>query len=116
MGITGVANTPYFGTARGRIGYADGTLMFYGTVGALYGDSTLTGKLSTSGSFSSSATFWSWTAGAGIEASLGGQYSAKLEYLFVGSPSNSPLVPGETAALTSTSRTNLIRAGLNYRF
>lgn len=113
--ITGVANTPYFGTVRGRIGYAYGTLMFYATGGGVYGESTWNGTVSTSGPFCNSATFWSWTAGVGIEAALGGHFSAKLEYLFIGSPSNSPLIPGETA-LTGTSGTNFIRAGLNYRF
>lgn len=112
--ITGTANTPYFGTVRGRIGYAHGTLMFYGTAGAVYGGSTLRATVMPFGPFYSSATFASWTAGAGIEAGLGGNYSAKLEYLFIGSPSNSPLIPG--AALTGSSGTSLVRAGVNYRF
>lgn len=113
--VTGLANTPYFGTLRGRVGYAYGTLLFYGTGGVVYGDSTLKATLSGIGAFRSSATYWSWTAGAGIEAALGGPYSVKLEYLFVGSPSSWPLIPGETGQ-TVTSGTNLIRAGINYRF
>ena len=113
--IAASENTPYFGTMRGRAGFAYGTLMFYATAGGVYGERTLAGTLSTIGSFSSSATFTSWTAGAGIEAALGGRFSAKLEYLFIGSPSNSPPVPGQTA-LVGTSGTNLVRFGLNYRF
>jgi outer membrane immunogenic protein len=113
--IIGLANMPYFGTARGRVGYSYGTLLLYATAGAVYGENTLRGTVSTVGSFFSSADFLSWTAGAGIEAGLGGQFSGKLEYLFIGSPSSLPLVPGATA-LTGTWGTSLIRAGVNYRF
>jgi outer membrane immunogenic protein len=118
VGLVSIAaseNIPYFGTIRGRIGYAYGTFLFYATAGGVYGARTLAGTLSTIGSFSSSAIFTSWTAGAGIETSLGGRFSAKLEYLFIGSPSDSPPVPGETA-LVGTSSTNLVRFGVNYRF
>ncbi len=112
--ITAISNTPYFGTVRGRIGYAYGTLLFYATAGGLFGDNTLKGTVSNT-RFSSSATFWTWTAGAGIEASLGGHFSIKLEYLFAGSPSEMPVVPGQSASAVRSS-TNLIRVGLNYRF
>jgi outer membrane immunogenic protein len=113
--ITGLATTPYFGTVRGRVGYAYGMLLFYGTAGAAYGDARLRGVLSPGGIFSTSANFWSWTAGAGVEAALGGPYSVKLEYLFIGSPSSWPLIPGETGQTVSLG-TSLIRAGVNYRF
>jgi outer membrane immunogenic protein len=113
--LTGYENTPYFGTVRGRVGYAYGTLLYYATAGVVYGDNTLRGTLPPIGSFSRSATFSSWTAGAGIEASLGGQFSAKLEYLFIGAPSNPPLLPGATTS-AATSGTSLVRAGVNYRF
>jgi outer membrane immunogenic protein len=113
---TGLVNTPYFGSVRGRIGYAYGRLLFYGTGGAVYGDTSLHGPLSPGGGpFFNSADFWSWTVGAGLEAALGGPYSIKLEYLFIGSPSSWPIIPGQTGQ-TVTSGTNLIRAGVNYRF
>jgi outer membrane immunogenic protein len=114
--ITGFTNSPYFGSVRGRAGYAYGTLLFYGTAGVVYGDIKLSGTSSPPVSlFDSSANFWSWTAGAGIEAALGGPYSIKFEYLFIGSPSSWPVIPGQTGQ-TVTSGTNLIRAGVNYRF
>lgn len=109
-------NSPSFGSVRGQIGYAYGTLLFYSTGGAVYGRTNLSGSLSPGGgSFSSSTNFWSWTVGAGLEAALGGPFSLKLEYLFIGSPSSWPIIPGETGQ-TVTFGTNLIRVGLNYRF
>jgi outer membrane immunogenic protein len=106
--VIGFASTPYFGSVRGRVGYAYGGLLFYGTGGVIYGDTRLSATFSPGGKFFfSSATYWSWTAGAGIEAALGGPYSVKLEYLFIGSPSSWPLIPGETGQ-TVTSGTNLI--------
>ena len=56
------------------------------TGGGLYGKSTLDGTLSTTGPYSSSATYWTWTAGAGIETMLSDRWSAKLEYLYAGKP------------------------------
>src|SRR5579872_5028820 len=65
--FTGTGKTPWFGTFRGRLGYAADRWLFYVTGGGLYGESTLDGVVSTTGPFSSSATYLTWTVGAGIE-------------------------------------------------
>lgn len=113
--VTGTAKTPWFGTVRGRVGYATGRWLFYVTGGGLYGESTLDGTVSTTGPFSSSATYWTWTAGGGVEAFLWDRWSAKLEYLYAGSPTNAPVPPG-TTNLTGSASTNIVRVGLNYHF
>jgi outer membrane immunogenic protein len=113
--VNATAKTPYFGTVRGRIGYAYNRFMLYATAGGVFGDNTLTGTVSKIGSFSNSTTYTSWTAGGGIELALGGRFSAKFEYLYIGSPSSSPPILGQTA-LTQSSHTDLGRAGVNYRF
>ena len=112
--IAATAKTPWFGTFRGRVGFAFDRFMIYGSAGGVYGDATLNG---TSGatSFSSSATYVSWTAGGGVEWAFWGPLSAKVEYLYIGSPSVIPSVPGVTSASGSASA-NIIRAGLNYHF
>ncbi len=112
--ISATAKVPWFGTARGKIGYAFDRLMIYGTGGAAFGDSTLSGTAAAT-AFSSSTTYWTWTVGAGAEWAFAGPWSAKLEYLYAGSPSSVPSVPGVTSVSGSAS-TNLIRAGLNYHF
>jgi outer membrane immunogenic protein len=39
--ITGTAKTPWFGTLRGRVGYAADRILFYATGGGVYGDTSL---------------------------------------------------------------------------
>jgi len=112
---SGELKTPWFGTIRGRIGYAWDRWMLYATGGAAYGKLTYDGTLSTTGAFSSSATYWTWTAGGGVETALWERWSAKLEYLYIGTPNNFPTPPG-TTDLSGDVHTNIVRAGLNYRF
>ena len=116
-GITGTATAknPWFGTVRGRLGYAQDRWLFYVTGGGLYGKSTLDGTLSTTGPYSSSATYWTWTAGAGIETMLSDRWSAKLEYLYAGTPSNMPTPPG-TTNVSGSAHSDIVRVGLNYHF
>jgi outer membrane immunogenic protein len=100
---------------RGRLGYAVDRVLIYATGGAVYGDTTLNGTVSTVGPFSSSATFWTWTAGAGVEAAFSGSWSAKLEYLYVDTPNSTPAIPAVTK-VSSSANTNIVRAGVNYHF
>jgi outer membrane immunogenic protein len=99
----------WLGTVRGRLGWAAGQFMPYLTGGLAVGniDATLAGG-------TSSTTNAGWTVGAGIEAALWGPVSAKIEYLYVdlGSTDGFPAFPGGGAEFT----TNIVRAGLNYRF
>ena len=52
-----------------------------------------------------------WTVGGGVEAAIAGPWTAKVEYLYVdlGHPDS---VFGSDAKF----KTNVVRAGLNYRF
>lgn len=111
---TATAKGPWFGTIRGRVGYAFDRSLLYVTGGGVYGRSNLDGT-SAGVAFSSSTTYWSWTIGGGLEQALWDRWSAKLEYLYVGSPNKAPLPPA-TAAFSGDSRSHIVRAGLNYRF
>jgi outer membrane immunogenic protein len=113
--ITAEAENPWFGTLRGRVGYAADRWLWYVTGGGVYGEAKLSGTVSGRGAFSSSATYWSWTAGAGVEYALWDRWSTKLEYLYVGTPSDTP-VPPRTTGVGGDTTTNIVRAGLNYRF
>jgi outer membrane immunogenic protein len=55
--ISATAKTPWFGTVRGRVGYAMDRILLYATAGTVYGDSSWSGTESTVGNFSSSTTF-----------------------------------------------------------
>jgi outer membrane immunogenic protein len=113
--MTGTEKQPWFGTIRGRLGYAFDRTMIYATGGGLYGQSKLTGTDTAIGPFSTSATYWTWTVGGGIEHMIVPNWSVKLEYLYVGPPDKSPSPP-LTTALTGSAHANIVRAGFNYHF
>jgi outer membrane immunogenic protein len=114
-GVTGTLKTPWFGTVRGRLGYANDNWLFYVTGGGVYGEADYDGTLATTGGFSGDTTYWTWSLGAGVEAMLWDRWSAKLEYLYIGTPSDFPTPPGTTGADGDIS-TSIVRAGLNYHF
>ena len=52
-----------------------------------------------------------WTVGGGIEAAISGPLTAKIEYLYVDLGHNDSIFGSEAKF-----NTNIVRAGLNYRF
>jgi outer membrane immunogenic protein len=100
-------SNPWFGTVRGRVGYAVNNILFYGTGGLAFGE--LTGE--TFG-LSESHTSAGWTAGLGAEFGLAPNWSAKLEYLYV-DLSESPFT---ITGVSNGYRFGLVRAGVNYHF
>jgi outer membrane immunogenic protein len=113
--ITATTKNPWFGTIRGRLGYAVDRWLWYVTGGGAYGEAKADGTLSTTGAFSSSVTAWTWTLGGGVEAALWDRWSAKLEYLYADTPNRVP-VPFGTVNTTGRIDSHLVRTGLNYRF
>jgi outer membrane immunogenic protein len=122
---------PWFGTVRGRLGATlTPTVLAYVTGGLAYGnvktDVTVSGS-GTSTSYSDSATKAGWTIGGGIEASLGGNWTAKAEYLYLdlGTVSAGPVLTTQTVGInepvsssfsSSKFHDNIVRVGLNYQF
>lgn len=98
---------PWFGTVRGRIGYAFDNVLLYATAGLAYGG----GKLEIPG-LSESRTHFGWTGGGGIEVGLTPNWSAKAEYLFIGLGDRTYVLSGTSAGIES----HLARFGVNYRF
>ena len=97
----------WLGTVRGRLGYAADRFMPYVTGGAAFGDI----KTSVSGVGDATTTKAGWTLGGGVEAALAGPWTAKLEYLYVDLGHGASIL-GSDASF----HTNIVRAGLNYRF
>jgi outer membrane immunogenic protein len=100
-------SNPWFGTLRGRLGYAVNNILFYGTGGLAFGE--LTGE--TFG-LSESHTSAGWTAGLGVEFALAPKWSAKVEYLYVDLTESAFTVTG----VSNDYRFGLVRAGVNYHF
>ncbi len=97
----------WLGTARGRLGYAFDRFLPFVTGGAAFGD--IKNTISTVGS--STANKAGWTVGGGLEAALTGPWTAKVEYLYVDLGRGASLAGADTRF-----NTNLVRAGVNYRF
>ena len=102
-------SNPWFGTLRGRAGYAMNNILLYGTVGLAYG--TLRAQ-SLSLGVDESRTSYGWTAGGGMEVALAGNWSAKAEYLYVDLGSRTFALDGTDHGIASS----LLRFGVNYRF
>ena len=114
----------WFGTSRTRLGvlWTPNTLL-YGTFGVAYGQVQEDAIISR-GVQSASLTFkdWKagWTAGAGIETTLGNGWTAKLEYLYLdlGRTESTIATPG-LGTLAATSRRftdDIVRVGFNYKW
>jgi outer membrane immunogenic protein len=106
-------SNPWFGTMRGRVGYAMNNLLFYATAGFAYG----TGKIEL-GPLSSVQTHFGWTAGGGVEVGLTPHWSVKAEYLYI-DLSAQGVLNAQGWVLTGASsgiQSNLLRFGVNYRF
>jgi outer membrane immunogenic protein len=100
-------SNPWFGTVRGRAGYALNNILFYGTGGLAFGD--LRGE--TFG-LSESHTTAGWTAGVGAEFGFAHNWSAKVEYLYV-DLANSPF---SITGVSNGYRFGTVRVGVNYHF
>jgi outer membrane immunogenic protein len=132
----------WFGTVRGRLGYAVGPSLFYFTGGLAYAEINRTGVIAGNcpscgflgvptaeriygGQYDDTSTKTGWTIGGGFEAKLWGPWSAKVEYLYVdlGHVSDTLVETytfntnyGAVRTVSSDIRDNIIRAGLNYQF
>ncbi|HEY4403896.1 MAG TPA: outer membrane protein [Xanthobacteraceae bacterium] len=101
-------SNPWFGTVRGRAGYAVNNILIYGTAGIALGEL----QAQSFGLVSENHTNVGWTAGAGVEAGFAPNWSAKVEYLFVDLASNTYALTGTSNGLSAS----LFRMGVNYHF
>lgn len=117
----------WLATVRGRLGWTPGdhTLLFYATgglaVGGIKASDTFAYANNLVWTGSSSSTRAGWTVGGGVEGRLGGNWTAKLEYLYydlghltvTGTP-NVPIL--YTTTTDFAFHGNIVRVGLNYKF
>jgi outer membrane immunogenic protein len=106
-------------TARARLGYILlPNLLAYGTAGAGWGHSTLTGALTvgpTTLSADANANNFGWVAGAGLEYKLWSNFIARAEYLhydFATTAYSFPVLVSPNAGSTI----DVVRGGLSYKF
>jgi outer membrane immunogenic protein len=110
-GSTITQDLNWFGTVRGRIGYAMGRWLPYFTGGFAYGEgersTTLTGV-------SESNTHIGYVLGGGVEVGITPNWTGKLEYQYLdfGSETYSSIPADPSVSMNA----HTVRVGLNYKF
>ena len=139
IGTTLTQRIDWFGTLRGRVGWADGPVLYYATAGLAYGhvstderDDTVPFLTAVTTTASFGQTKAGWTAGGGAEAHLYGNWTAKAEYLYLdlGDVSGSLVAPrtviplnvnpaginvSENRGFNSSVHDHIFRLGVNYK-
>jgi outer membrane immunogenic protein len=102
----------WFGTVRGRLGYAFGPTLVYGTGGFAFGEVE-----NTFGRSRFTETQTGYVVGGGVEHKLSPTWSVKAEYQFISLDAGDINGAGPLG-LTGGDRSevNTFRVGLNYRF
>jgi len=123
FGLSYKNSLEWFGTARGRLGYAlgsQGTWLPYVTGGLAYGESKINGSETLPApatAFSRSDTRVGWTVGAGLEWAFAPQWSAKVEYLYIDLDKDPNIAVTPLTTLTTGHLTdNIGRVGVNFHF
>lgn len=133
----------WFGTVRGKLGFAFDRAMIYATGGLAYGARAGSGSivqrdfdggapgvalLTTLPGTGGNGNNIGWTLGAGMEYAFTNSMSFKLEYLHVDMGSNSrtftalagfpgsTVLGGETITVRNENKFDVVRAGVNFRF
>ena len=81
LGLTCETANRWLGTARGRLGYAFDRLLPYITGGGAFGN--VRASINPGPIVSATNTRIGWTVGAGLEYAFLGNWTAKIEYLYV---------------------------------
>jgi outer membrane immunogenic protein len=116
--FTNEVKESWLSTYRGRVGYVQQNWMIYATAGGALArlENSFTGP---PGQISEKHWHWGWTVGGGVEMRLTPDWSAKVEYLYVGLQDKSYFNPAPNAAFASNQRVTLddhiVRVGVNYK-
>lgn len=108
----------WLSTFRGRLGYTQDNWMIYATAGGALANvqSSIVGP---PGIISEKHWHWGWTAGAGLEVRLSHDWSAKVEYLYVGLQDKAYFSPAPSLVFPSNQRLHIddhiVRVGVNYK-
>jgi outer membrane immunogenic protein len=114
----------YFGTVRGRLGYAFGPSLLYATAGFAYGG--VKNEIAVPGviDFRNAETATGYTIGGGYEYKFNRVWSVKAEYQYIDLGRSDPTLAGVGDICTAAAGTlkcrddgyHTVRLGLNYHF
>lgn len=108
-GAGGNFELDYLGTVRGRVGYAMDRYLVFGAAGLAYGRGDVR-----VGGLSNEQTHFGWTIGAGVEAMIAPNITARLEYLYadLGRETYQTVLGPQRTSFEA----NIVRMGMNYKF
>jgi outer membrane immunogenic protein len=108
----------FLSTLRGRAGVAMEDWLFYATAGGGYIHTTANYNLGSFGGLQQNDFSPVWVVGAGVETRVSGNWTGRLEYLYLsgGTLTTSFGVPGGTLTINRNIHDNVFRTGLNYYF
>jgi outer membrane immunogenic protein len=119
LGLSAGSELEWFGTVRGRVGYAWDRVMLYATGGYAYGSVNTWANASLTGegnfSFSRSNTKNGWTVGGGLEYAMTPNLMFKTEYLYM-DLGTSTVYSIPEFRISEDTTVHLVRAGLNWKF
>jgi len=112
------ANTQWVTTFAGRFGFAADRALFYGKAGAGWvGNNATVTNLATGASASSSNTNNGWLLGGGVEYAFSPNWTAKVEYNYLGLRGWTAAAPvGVVDTVNVKRQLNTVMAGINYKF
>jgi outer membrane immunogenic protein len=102
----------WFGTARGRLGYAAGSFMPYVTGGLAVAG--LRGEIIGFPAFVGTTTKLGWTVGAGVEAQIAANWTVKAEYLYLNF--GRAVINAANQNYGVKQDAHIVRLGVNYLF
>jgi high affinity Mn2+ porin len=106
----------HFGTVRGRIGYAFGTVLPYATGGLAFGRTLVDINDGTGTSVDRRPhTQYGWVAGAGVEVAIGGNWTGKVEYTAIDLGARTFSGDGLPGGLRLDPKLQTVKLGMNYR-
>jgi outer membrane immunogenic protein len=106
-------NTQWTSTATGRIGAAFDRLLVYGKGGVAFANDESSVNLLSGATASTSFTRTGWTAGAGLEYALAQNWTARIEYDYLGFGSENLDLPTNPSASLNVQE---VKAGINFKF
>ena len=123
--FTGSVNNGWLTTLTGRLGVAWDRVLFYGKGGGAWvGNNGFTVTDVTTGASltgTSNNSSSGWTAGVGLEYAFAQNWTARIEYDYVGLgnrtfvvPAGSPVLAGDT--FTANRNIQMVTVGINYLF